>query len=214
MAAKAIRRGHVLVDDAVCRDPAIQVSDGARVVADGEPVVRVGRLVLALHKPLGVVSATVDPSERTVLDLLPESCVRAELRLAGRLDKDTTGLLILTNDGELIHKLTHPRHHVEKEYLVDYDGVLEAPVARIAEGLELEDGTRCDPARFEPLGAQRARLVLREGKYHQVRRMVAACGGRVTALHRARVGSYRLPEHLPAGAAVPLTAEEEATLLS
>ena len=127
----------------------------------------------------------------------------------GRLDKDTEGLLLLTNDGALAHRLTSPRYHVEKCYLATVDGTVDAgDVAAFAAGLTLGDGTQCLPAGLEPLGPGRCRVALREGKYHQVKRMLAACGKPVTALERISIGPLKLDGTLPRGGCRELTAEE------
>lgn len=211
--AKAIRRGNLEVNGVRIKDPAAQVSPDTDVITfEGEPVLYESRVVLMMHKPTGVVCATEDPNERTVLDVLDERHHRHDLRIVGRLDKDTTGLLLLTTDGDLLHRLTHPRHETPKCYVADYAGELSSPEARFAAGLTLEDDTVCKPASFEPLGPARARITITEGKYHQVRRMVAACGGHVVRLHRETLGSLQLDPALAPGDARKLTADELALI--
>ncbi len=197
-----IRDGRVSVADVVTRDPAYAVDAADESLAvDGQPV-QVGSVTMLLNKPSGLITATRDPKQRTVLDLFPPALAR-RIFPAGRLDKDTEGLLILTDDGELCHRLISPNHSVEKEYLVTLDGALQPGIhVRFAEGIVLGDGYTTRPARLEtvepgPPGV--ASVTLTEGKYHQVKRMFAACGLQVTALKRVRIGALRLPEELPPG---------------
>ena len=146
---------------------------------------------MLLYKPAGVLTATRDARQKTVLDLLPARYRRMGLFPAGRLDKDTTGLLILTNDGDYCHRLVSPRFHVPKVYEAAVDGDIQpGQQEQFARGLVLGDGTRCLPARLEPLGPGRVRVVVQEGKYHQVKRMLAQCGMPVKGLHP---GGHRQP---------------------
>ena len=167
-----------------------------------------------LHKPAGVVSSTQDPRERTVLDLLPQHLRRRALFPVGRLDKDTEGLLLLTNDGPLAHALLAPGRHVDKVYYVEVDGRLDQQDRRAFQaGVTLADGTVCQPADLTVLDPPSQGLVtLREGKYHQVKRMLAARGKPVTYLKRLSMGPLTLDPALPAGAWRPLTPEEKASL--
>ena len=155
-------------------------------------------LVVLLHKPSGL-ECSRSPGVPTVYDLLPPRFRQRNPVLApvGRLDKDTTGLLLLTDDGQLLHRLTHPRHHVDKRYILRTARALEAGLTeRFAAGTLLlrNESTPLLPARFEPRGTHEAALWLREGRYHQVRRMLAAVGNHVEALHRDRVGPLELGE--------------------
>lgn len=211
-AAALIRAGRVKVDGAAAV-PEAKYGPEAVITVDGEPL-REGFLYVMLHKPAGVVSATRDPRERTVLDLLPEELRRRELFPVGRLDKDVTGLVILTDDGALGHRLTSPRRHVDKVYEVTVDGVFgPEDEAALAAGLTLGDGLRCLPARLERTQkANVARLTLREGKFHQVKRMMACLGKPVTALRRLSMGSLVLDGTLAPGEWRFLTREETAEL--
>lgn len=169
------------------------------------------RLVyLMLHKPAGLVSATEDPREPTVLTLLPEHLRRVGLFPAGRLDKDTEGLLLLTNDGPLAHRLLSPRWHVDKTYFVRVDGQLEADdVEAFRQGVTLADGLECLPAGLEILEEPDTGIVtLREGKYHQVKRMLASRGKPVRYLKRLTMGPLTLDPDLTPGQWRPLTAGE------
>lgn len=187
-----IRAGRVRVDGKTAAGPQEQVREDQNITLDGTPVRLPGRLVLMLHKPAGFVTSTEDPRDRTVMELLPEKYRALGLRPVGRLDKETEGLLLFTNDGDLSHRLTSPRHQVEKEYYAETEGPVDPEdVAAFAAGLTLRDGTVCLPAVLVP--AERGcRVVVREGKYHQVRRMLAARGKPVTYLRREREGGLTL----------------------
>ena len=212
-AAELIKAGRVTVDGlpALCRED--KYPETAQFRVNGEAVSGERLVYLMLNKPAGLVSATDDPREKTVLSLLPEHLRRVGLFPAGRLDKDTVGLLLLTNDGELAHALLSPARHVDKTYLVRVDGVLdEADEDAFREGMELRDGLRCLPAELERCGPGEALVTLREGKYHQVKRMCAARGKPVTFLKRQSFGPLTLDEGLAPGQWRPLTEEEEAAL--
>ena len=156
----------------------------------------------------------VDGRQQTVLDLLPPELRKRDLSPVGRLDKDTEGLLLLTNHGELTHRLLSPRYHVDKVYYARVEGVLTAAdTAAFAGGMVLADGLECLPAGLELLSPQEALVTLREGKFHQVKRMLAACGKPVTYLKRLSMGPLRLDEALAPGAFRPLTEGEIHTLL-
>ena len=167
-----------------------------------------------LHKPAGVLTATEDRRQPTVLELLPPELRRIDLAPVGRLDKDTEGLLLLTNDGELTHRLLSPRYHVDKRYLARVDGDLSpADVSAFAAGMTLPDGLVCLPAGLELLPQPCTCIVtLREGKFHQVKRMLAACGAPVLYLKRLSMGPLTLPDDLPPGAYRLLTDEEISAL--
>ena len=200
--AKAlIRGGRVTVDGTVGRAPEEKVPESAPVAVDGVPIPGAGPVYLMLNKPAGVVSSTDDPREATVLSLLPEEYRRRGLFPAGRLDKDAEGLLLLTDDGPLAHRLLSPRYHVDKVYYVEVDGALDdADAAALAEGLILGDGTACLPARLEVLeGGRSAHITLQEGKYHQVKRMLASRGKPVVYLKRIAFGPLILDPELPKG---------------
>jgi len=197
-----IKQGRVRIDGEVALDPARRLAAGtARIEVDGRALVP-GTMTFMLNKPKGVVTATTDPVHRTVLDLFPAALAR-RLFPAGRLDKDTEGLLILTSDGDLCHRLISPRYGVEKEYLVHVDGVLSPSLVELfAKGVELKDGTVTLPARLEiehPGPGGVARVTIVEGKYHQVKRMFGAMGLSVTALKRIRIGGLTLDLALEPG---------------
>ena len=186
-----------------------KASEAAALAVDGQPVEGERTVWLMLHKPAGVVSATEDREQPTVLSLLPERYRKMKLFPVGRLDKDTEGLLLLTNDGALAHELLSPKKHVEKVYYTQVEGELTQDDAEaFASGMTLADGTRCLPAGLRLLGENQGEVTLREGKYHQVKRMLAARGKPVTYLKRVRFGPLVLDENLPKGGWRALTGEE------
>ena len=205
-----VRAGRVSVDGRIVRSPEEKYDPAAGFSVDGEPISGERLTYLMLHKPAGLVSATEDPRQPTVLSLLPEHLRRVGLFPAGRLDKDTEGLLLLTNDGPLAHDLLSPRRHVDKTYFVRVDGVLDgADTAAFEAGMTLTDGYTCLPAGLEVLEAPETAIVtLREGKYHQIKRMLAARGKPVVYLKRLTMGPLTLDPALAPGAWRPLTAEE------
>ncbi|MGN1007711.1 MAG: pseudouridine synthase [Butyricicoccus sp.] len=212
-----IRAGRAAVNGQIVRDPSVKVTPAEdQLTLAGEPVRwRIGRYYM-LNKPPGLVSARVDNLHETVLSLFPEK-ERPALFPVGRLDKDTEGLLLLTDDGAFAHALTAPRRHVDKVYAALVEGRLELSAPkRFAEGLMLADGTLCKPAVLEVLGQQdgmtRVEVTLREGKHHQVKRMIAAVGGHVAHLKRLSIGPLRLDDSLAPGAYRELTEEEVAML--
>ncbi|MSP90332.1 MAG: rRNA pseudouridine synthase [Myxococcales bacterium] len=209
-----LRAGRVEVDGVVVQDGGAAVTSGvADVRLDGERVHPFSHLVLVMHKPAGSVCSADDAGGPSVLALVPGELRHPDLHPVGRLDKDTTGLLLLTTDGGLSHALTHPRRHVDKSYLAELARDVDADAAdRFAAGLRLADGTECQPATLERLGPALVRVGVREGRYHQVKRMIAACGGSVARLHRDRVGPLCLDPQLPVGAVRPATPAEIAAL--
>lgn len=209
-----IRAGRVTVDGTVQRDPAFKVDpDRAETAVDGTVQRYRAQRYYMLNKPAGVITASRDERHDTVLELFPAD-IRRGLFAVGRLDKDTEGLLLLTNDGELTHRLLSPRYHVDKRYLARVDGDLSpADVSTFAAGMTLPDGLVCLPAGLELLPQPRTCIVtLREGKFHQVKRMLAACGAPVLYLKRLSMGPLTLPDDLPPGAYRLLTDEEISAL--
>ena len=204
-----LKTGAVTVNGKAVTDGALKLDPAAdRVCFRGSPVEGPRRLVLLLHKPAGYVTSTEDPRDRTVMELIPEHYRRQGVVPVGRLDKETEGLLLLTNDGALAHRLISPRYEVEKRYYARHEGTAEAAdVAAFAEGLRLRDGTLCRPAILKPLGPGESEITLTEGKYHQVRRMMASRGMPVLYLRREREGTLGL-EGVERGALRELTKEE------
>ena len=212
---KQIRSGAVSVDGLPQCDPAAKVDpEQQAVTVAGRPVQYQRYVYIMMNKPAGVLSATEDRRQKTVLDLLPEGLRRRGLFPAGRLDKDTEGLLLLTDDGPLGHALLSPKNHVDKVYYAQVDGTVDAADAKaLAQGMVLGDGLACLPAGLEPIGDGSECLVtLREGKYHQVKRMLAARGKPVRYLKRLSMGPIRLDPALGPGEWRPLTREEVAAL--
>lgn len=199
-ARELIRSGRVSVDGETLRRPEAKAAEDAAVFVDGEEVNCSLCRYFMLNKPADVLSATDDRSQPTVLDLLPREIRALGLFPVGRLDKDTTGLLLLTNDGGFAHRVISPKHGVVKTYLAVTASPVDAEDVRaFREGITLADGTHCLPAVLEPLDGCRCRVLVSEGKYHQVKRMLAACGKPCTALERTAVGALELDPELPRG---------------
>ena len=204
-----LKSGRVTVDGKPETDGSRKIDPAlCTVTLDGETLGGKRRMVVMLNKPAGFVTATEDASERTVMELLQEQWKHLELKPVGRLDKATEGLLLFTNDGDLLHRLISPKKGVEKVYYARHEGqAAEADVAAFAAGLELRDGSRCLPAVLEPLGPGESRIIVREGKYHQVRRMMASRNMTVLYLERQREGFLTLGD-LPRGQTKELTQQE------
>lgn len=209
MAKKAIAGGRARVNGNVVLDPGYLLKPEDEVLLDGENARAPENVHLMLHKPAGFLTATEDArGKRTVLDLLPEKIRMRKVGPVGRLDKDVTGLLILTTDGQLAHRLISPKWDVEKTYYAEIEGEIDDEcVRRFAEGVPLKE-FMCKPARLERAGAGACRVYVSEGKYHQVKRMIAACGATVTFLKRVQLGGVRLDESLAPGEFRELTEEE------
>lgn len=207
-----LKSGRVAVDGVPERDGGRKIAPGAQAVTlDGELLGGKRRMVVMLNKPAGYVTATED-RQKTVMELLPPHWQRLDLKPVGRLDKATEGLLLFTNDGALLHRLISPKKEVPKLYYARHEGSAgEADVKAFASGLTLADGTRCRPSVLEPLGPGESLITVREGQYHQVRRMMASRGMPVFYLERRREGNLSLG-NLPRGSARELTQEETAAL--
>ena len=209
-----IKQGRVTLNGIPQRDAGLKLDpDNSCVMLDGAPVRLRGRVVLMLNKPAGYVTATEDKREPTVMQLLPKEYAHLELKPVGRLDKATEGLLLFTNDGDLLHRLISPKKEVPKRYYARHEGTATGEdVAAFAEGIVLADGTKCLPATLEPVSAEESYVVVCEGKYHQVRRMLASRGMPVTYLERQQEGMLQLGD-LPRGQVRELTEEEIQQLL-
>ena len=185
----------------------------AVITVNGETVVLRRFTYVLLHKPGGVLTATEDRRQETVMELLPQELRRVGLAPVGRLDKDTEGLLLLTNDGELTHRLLSPKYHVDKRYFARVDGHLTAAHAEaFAKGMTLGDGLKCLPAWLEILPDSGCIVTVREGKFHQVKRMLASCGAPVVYLKRLSMGPLVLGDELGRGEHRMLREEEVAAL--
>ena len=208
-AQHAIRAAQVSVDGATVTDPGTAVTSAAQVVYAGQTLAAATHRYFMLHKPAGVVCATYDREHRTVLDLLgvPNP---AGLHVAGRLDLDATGLVLITDDGDWSHRITSPRHKVPKTYrLVLADALTDAAVSNLRAGILLQGESKpCAPAGIERLSATEVLVTIAEGRYHQVKRMMAAVGSHVVRLHRERIGPWVLDPALRPGDFRALTEEE------
>lgn len=204
--------GCVTVDGKIERSPKTQIAEDTEVCLDGERIVYKENRYIMLHKPSGVVTARSDKTHDTVMDLLDEKYRRLDLSPVGRLDIDTTGLLLITDDGALAHRLLAPKSHVPKVYLAEVDQDFPGDCAeRFAEGIRLGDMV-CQSAGLEIVGPRRARITIYEGKYHQVKRMLAACGLETLSLARLSMGALSLDESLRPGESRELTWAEEVAL--
>ncbi|MGM0174439.1 pseudouridine synthase [Enterococcus sp. DIV0800] len=212
-----IKKGQISVNQQIEKSDKKQVEpEKDQIAFQGEPLHYQEFYYYLLHKPSGVVSATEDSRDRTVMDLLAPVDYRSDLFPVGRLDKDTEGLLLITNDGQLAHELLSPKKHVEKEYFAKVAGVMTVEdQQRFVEGILL-DGEKTLPAELlideTTADSSKVRIILHEGKFHQVKRMVKACGKEVTYLKRIRMGDLELPSGLVKGNYRLLTAEEIASL--
>ena len=202
-----LKAGRVTVDGRVEKDNGRKIDPTTQIVCvDGETLTQRGTVVLMLNKPAGYVTATVDAKDATVMELLPPQY--RDLRPVGRLDKATEGLLLFTDDGDLLHRLISPKKEVPKVYYAQHVGVAtETDVQAFSEGLTLGDGTQCLPAKLTPLGPGESLVTVCEGKYHQVRRMMASRGLPVDYLERRQEGPLVLGD-LPRGQYRLLTEEE------
>lgn len=188
-----LKSGRVAVDGKPAKDGAMKVDPTANAIAlDGESLQKEGRVVLMMNKPAGFVTATEDATERTVMELLPAE-YRNKVKPVGRLDKQTEGLLLFTDDGDLLHRLISPKKEVPKVYYARHGGTAtEEDVKAFCAGLTLRDGTVCLPATLQPLGEGESLITVCEGKYHQVRRMMASRGMTVLYLERRSEGGLSL----------------------
>lgn len=209
-----LKSGRVTVDGSVIRDGAQKIDPISQAVClDGETLSGKRRVVIMLNKPAGYVTATED-RDPTVMELLPREYLVQDVKPVGRLDKATEGLLLFTNDGDLLHRLISPKKEVPKVYYARHEGQATAEdVQAFRDGLALRDGTVCLSAGLEPLGPGESRITVCEGKYHQVRRMMASRGMTVTYLERQQEGALVLGT-LPRGSVRELTQEEIALLES
>ncbi len=200
-ARKAVFCGRVTVNGETVRQPDMKIEETlAQVTLDSEKIAFEKYVYLIMNKPKGVLSATNDKRDKTVVDLLPEIYSRRNIFPAGRLDKDSTGMILLTDDGDFAHRITGPKHHIEKSYIVELDGeVGEEVIEGFKNGVTLFDGEECLSAVCEKLSSNTARVILTEGKYHQIKRMFGVFSLGVVSLHRERIGALFLPENLAPG---------------
>jgi len=204
-----LKAGRVTVDGKVEKDNSKKIDPATQAVTlDGEVLGGKRRTVVMLNKPAGFVTATEDPVERTVMELLPDTMKHLDLKPVGRLDKATEGLLLFTNDGDLLHRLISPKKAVPKVYYAKHEGTAtQEDVEAFQQGITLRDGTVCLPAKLVSLGGGESLITVCEGKYHQVRRMMASRNMTVTYLERREEGSLSLG-NLPRGQVRELTEAE------
>lgn len=213
-----IRRGAVCVNGAVVKQADAYVDwDSDTVTVEGKPLQLQQHVYLMLNKPKGVVSATEDKEQTTVVDLVPDELKRKGLFPAGRLDKDTTGLLILTDDGEFAHDILSPKKHVQKVYLAKVNGKITGEIIEaFRTGVNVHNEYTTLPSKLTLVSSEEdgdwGKVILREGMYHQIKRMFLSFGLKVVELHRIRMGRLDLDERLEPGQCRPLTAEEVALL--
>ena len=205
----AIKKGQVTVNSVTVKDPGISVTEKDSVTYMGQAVSYTPYIYLMMNKPKGVISATEDKDKKTVLSLIDEKYSHYNLFPVGRLDIDTVGLLLISNDGEMAHKALSPKSHVEKTYYVETENkISEDDIAAFTEGVYITGGTKTLPAKLEILSDNSANLTICEGKFHQVKFMFEARGNKVTYLKRITFGKLTLDETLKEGEYRPLKAEE------
>lgn len=208
-AQRLIKNGAVFINGEVCKKTDHKVDTEKDVIKVNGQVLNYSKhIYIMMNKPGGVVSATEDKLDKTVLDILPDNMKRNGLFPAGRLDKDTEGLLIITNDGEFAHRMLSPKKHVEKKYIAELDGeITESVIGKFEEGVVFSDGTKCMPAKLELYkNSKKTGLVtICEGKFHQVKKMFAVCGINVVHLKRISIGNLYLDSKLPIGCCKLLT---------
>ncbi len=203
----AISAGRVTVNGKAVRSSDIKISS-EEICLDCKKISGKEHLYIVLNKPKGYVSATEDKEQKTVLELVPENLQRSGLFPAGRLDKDTTGLMIITDDGDFAHRILAPRKHVSKKYAVTVDiPVTDKMAEGFEKGVELNDGV-CKTAKLIKTGDCTAEVTLSEGRYHQIKRMFGCFGAKVVELHRLSIGEFTLPEDLLPGECREITEEE------
>lgn len=208
---KLIRKKAVTVNGETVTTPDLKLDpDNSRIEVSGRPISYKKNIYLMLNKPAGFVSATEDNLSRTVLELVPEEYRRRGLAPAGRLDKDTEGLLILTDDGDFAHKLISPKSKVYKRYYAELDAeITDEDIESFKSGIVLENGEKCLPARLEKCENSTAFVEICEGKFHQVKKMFLSRGKKVLYLRRDAIGTLRLDVNLPKGMARELTKTEK-----
>lgn len=211
------KKGQILVNGKACRDTSLKIdTEMDCIICEGKEITYKEHIYLMLNKPQGVVCSTRDGRSPTVLSLVPKELMRTGLFPAGRLDKDTEGFVLLTDDGELAHKMLSPKSHVEKEYYVRLEKPYEERYSKEFEkGIRLDEETLCLPAKIFPVESEpnSCRIVLHEGMFHQVKRMCEAVGNKVEYLRRERIGGVILSQNLPLGECLELLHKEVPLLL-
>ncbi len=207
-AKAAISSGKVSVSGNIVRSSDFKVSENDEIFLEGNKISGKAHIYIVLNKPKGYVSATEDPEQKTVIELVPPELFRNGIFPAGRLDKDTTGLMIITDDGDFAHRILAPKKHVPKKYSVTIDlPVTEKMEQGFENGIELSDGI-CKSAKLFKTGEYTCEVTLSEGRYHQIKRMFGCFGAKVTELHRLSMGGFSLPEDLLPGECRELSEKE------
>ncbi len=205
-----VQRGKATVNGVVTRDAAMQIdADNDVITYDGNDIGYKEYVYILMNKAKGVLSAASDKTRQTVVDLVPEHLKRQDIAPVGRLDKDTTGLLLITDDGIFAHNCISPKKDVTKTYIATLDGdINDDIIQKFKDGVILADGTLCRPAVLEYVAKNTVRLIISEGKYHQVKRMFGTVGLGVNGLHREAIGGLTLPDNLKEGECVEMTKQE------
>lgn len=198
---EGIRKGRAQVSGKVITSPDYSVdTENAGVVYSGQAVRYKQYVYIVMNKPVGVLSASEDKRRQTVIDLIPKEIKRKGLFPVGRLDKDTTGLLIITDDGDFAHSVLSPKKEIYKTYIAELDGEITGDIVRrFSDGITLADGTVCRKAFLRPLGEKKAEIKICEGKFHQIKRMFGTVGLGVNSLERTAMGDFKLPDNLLPG---------------
>ncbi len=211
-AKAAISSGKVTVSGNIIRSSDFKVSENDEIFLENKKISGNAHVYIVLNKPKGYVSATEDPEQKTVIELVPPELFRNGIFPAGRLDKDTTGLMVITDDGDFAHRILAPRKHVPKKYAVTIDlPVTDEMKNGFENGIELSDGI-CKSAKLIKTGEYTCDVTLSEGRYHQIKRMFGCFGAKVTELHRLSMGGFSLPEDLLPGECRELTEKELALI--
>ncbi len=208
-----IRKGRISLNGVVVKDSAVKVDENSDTVSvDGVEIMLKKHIYIMMNKPQGVVSASESDTDKTVVDLVPDELFRKGLFPAGRLDKDTTGFVLITDDGDFAHKILSPKNHIFKTYVAELEHELSIDdIKSLENGITLGDGTKLQGSKgeiIEGLDKPFVRIMICEGKYHQVKRMFAATGNRVLSLHREKMGDLYLDESLNPGECREITPEE------
>lgn len=209
-AKKLIKKQSLKVNGTRITDADFKVdTDKDEIILNGEKLNFKKFVYIMMNKPKGVISASNDPKAKTVVDLVPEELSRPGLFPAGRLDSDTTGFVLITDDGNFAHKILSPKNHVEKTYHAVLErNIVQDDIDRFLSGIELKDGTLCLEAKLRKIGEREAEIIIHEGKYHQVKRMFAAVGNKVLELKRVKIGELELDKTLKSGECREITDEE------
>ena len=210
IARKVIRYGRVTVDGKIIRDPAFAADPQKNAIEfRGQALEFKEHIYLLLNKPKGVLSASEDKKRETVVDLVPPELKRKGLFPVGRLDRDTTGFLIITDDGDFSHQVLSPKKSIYKTYRVTLDGEInDEIIQKFADGITLADGTKCRPAILKPIEKNYVEIKITEGRYHQIKRMFGTVNLGVNELERIALGNLFLPENLPVGSCRELSKDE------